>query len=111
MAGKSARLVAPCRIQSELTEKLSVEGHDANVEVGNVETDRRSLPAPTDGDVKELGIVAQGHLAAGVHLVGADPEVCFGDRVTGAGLVQSVESGLRREEATGPRRAPSHPQK
>jgi len=88
-AGHPAGLIRPCHVQGELSD-------DADIEVGDVEPDLGALSAPPDGDMEELRVVAQVHFAAAVHLVSADPEVCFGNRVTRSGLVQSLEGLARR---------------
>jgi hypothetical protein len=57
----------------------SIERDDPNIEVSDVEPDRGAPVLPTDGDVEELRVMAQRDFAARVDLVGADPEVCFGN--------------------------------
>ena len=83
ISGQPARLIGPRGVQGELTQQLAVEGHDADIEVSDVGASRGALPSPTDGDVEDLGVVTQGHLAATVQLVGADPERTENGRVDG----------------------------
>jgi hypothetical protein len=63
-----------------MAEQGAVQGHDPDVQISDVEPDRRSPVAPANGDMEELRVVAEGDLAAGVDFVGPDPEVCFGHR-------------------------------
>jgi hypothetical protein len=63
-----------------VAEQRPVQLHHTNIETSDVEPDPTALVTSTDPDVEEAGAVAEGHLAAGVDLVGPDPEMCFGHR-------------------------------
>jgi hypothetical protein len=55
--------------------------------------------------MEELGVVAQGHLAAAVHLVGAHSKVCSRHRVARTRLVTRIEGISRGLRATRPVRS------
>jgi len=46
-------------VEGEFADERAVEGHDADVEVGEVEPDFGAFVGAADSDVEELGVVAQ----------------------------------------------------
>lgn len=77
-------------------------GDDPNVQAIDVEPDPLPFVFPADADVEEPRTVPEGHLAAGIDLVGPDPEVRSGDRRAGTGFGQRLVGGLRGLELPGP---------
>ncbi len=72
LPGSFLGLVVLGRVDGELGEEFTVVVDDAHVAVGDEEHDAGAGVAAADAEVAELGLVAQGDVAAGVDAVAAD---------------------------------------
>jgi hypothetical protein len=71
-------LVDPSRIEPEVPDQLTVSREHPDVPIGHEDQDGSALVPAPNGDVVEVGAVAQRHLA-GVDLVLADPTMRWDD--------------------------------
>jgi hypothetical protein len=91
------------RVDPEFGEEVAVFGDDSDVAVGDQEQDPGAVPVAADGEVAELGAVAEGDLAGFVDAVTAY-SVLGGDgdaRAAGAGFgaAANAAAGVRRPSA------------
>ena len=94
--GLSETLVVVGGVEDQLADQQAVVADDADVEVSDEEPDNLAFVGPSDANVEKLVEVAQGDLAVGVDLVGADTEVLGGLASDGAALrgASNAENGV-----------------
>jgi len=69
--------IATARIERQLAWQLTVVTDDADIRLGDQQTDGLALVRTADVDVAELALIAQGDVAAAIH-------PCRGARGTGS---------------------------